>query len=128
MVVTEEDAFLAVDYPGVDETVTMARTDGNWYVADTSPRSSGGSDPAQWVASWCDLAVGMGRDEVIGRMGEQSGEYTVANGGEPQLWWANRQYDFRAYLDPERRVLDLVGDYDRLDAADLKLLDCPELR
>ncbi len=126
--VTEEDAFLAVDYPGVDETVTMARTDGSWYVADTSPRSSGGSDPAQWVASWCDLAVGMGRDEVIGRMGEPSGEYTVANGGEPQLWWANRQYDFRAYLDPQGRVLDLVGDYDRLSAADLNLLDCAELR
>ena len=126
--VTEEDAFLAVDYPGVDETVTMARRHGNWYVAGTSPRAPGGSDPALWVAHWCDLAVGMGRDEVVGRMGKPSGEYTVANGGEPQLWWANRQYDFRAYLDPEGRVLDLVGDYDRLGEADRRVLSCPELR
>ena len=58
----------------------------------------------------------MGRDEVVAVMGAPSGEYTVANGGEPQLWWADRQYDFRAYLDLDGRVLDLVGDYDRLDA------------
>ena len=49
-------------------------------------------------------------------------------GGEPQLWWADRQYDFRAYLDPAGRVLDLVGDYDRLGAEDRAVLTCPELR
>ena len=106
----------------------MERRHGNWYVADTSPRDDGSAEPARWVQSWCDLSVGMGRDEVIERMGEPSGEYTVANGGEPQLWWADRQYDFRAYLDLDGRVLDLVGDYDRLGAADRGALSCPELR
>ena len=60
--------------------------------------------------------------------GATVGRYTVANGGEPQLWWADRQYDFRAYLDSAGKVLDLVGDYDRLDAADRSVLTCPELR
>jgi hypothetical protein len=126
--VTEEDAVLAVDFAGVDETVTMAYRQAGWYVADTSPRTSGAVDSAGWVSHWCDLAVGMDRDEVVERMGEASGEYTVANGGEPQLWWADRQYDFRAYLDPAGRVLDLVGDYDRLSAEDRAALTCPELR
>ena len=70
----------------------------------------------------------MDRDEVVEPMGEPSGEYTVDNGGEPQLWWADYQYDFRAYLDIDGTVLDLVGDYDRLSAADREQLSCPELR
>ncbi len=128
---TEEDALLAVDFPKVDETVRMERRHGSWYVASTEPRGSdrsADSEPARWVRRWCELTVGMGRDRVIALMGEPSGEYTVENGGEPQLWWADRQYDFRAYLDSDDRVLDLVGDYDRLDAADRDLLGCPELR
>ena len=51
-------------------------------------------------------------------MGEPSGEYTVSTGGEPQLYWASRQYDFRAYLDLDDTVLNLVGDYNALAAAD----------
>lgn len=125
---TQEDALLAVDFPTIDETVRMQRRHGNWYVASTSPRADGGAEAARWVKRWCNLAVGMDRDEVIGLMGPPSGEYTVDNGGEPQLWWADRQYDFRAYLDLDGRVLDLVGDYDRLGAADRRNLDCPELR
>ena len=62
-------------------------------------------------------------------MGEPSGEYTVSDGGEPQVYWAADQYDFRAYLDPvDGTVTDLLGDYDALAAADWSLLDCPELR
>jgi hypothetical protein len=125
---TEEDALLAVDFPTVDETVRMERRHGDWFVASTEPRDEDGADPARWVRSWCDLSVGMDRDEVIELMGTASGEYTVANGGEPQLWWADRQYDFRAYLDVDGAVLDLVGDYDRLEAADRDQLGCPELR
>ncbi len=125
---TGEDGELAVDFPVTDETVSMQHRNGRWLIADVTPRSSGAVDTARWVERWCDLAVGMGRDQVIGLMGEPSGEYTVADGGEPQLWWADRQYDFRAYLNIDGSVLDLVGDYDRLDAADRQLLDCPELR
>ena len=61
-------------------------------------------------------------------MGAPSGEYTVSDGGEPQLYWAQRQYDFRAYLDVRPDVIDLVGDYDALSAAERARLSCPELR
>lgn len=126
--VTAEDAVLAVDFPGTDETVTLANRHGNWYVADTSPRTDGTTDTSRWVRAWCDLEVGSTREEVTARMGTPSGEYTVENGGEPQLWWAQDQYDFRAYLDARGRVLDLVGDYDRLEGQDRQVLSCPELR
>ena len=61
-------------------------------------------------------------------MGRPSGEYTVSDGGEPQLWWAQDQYDFRVYLDVDGSVLELVGDYDALSEEDRALLPCPELR
>ncbi len=72
-------------------------------------------------------------DQLTGLMGEPSGTYTIANGGEPQLYWAQDQYDFRAYLDddPPGGVVTeagLVGDYDRLTAAERDGLACPELR
>ncbi len=89
------------------------------------------ADPQRWIGAWCELSTGMPREEVVEAMGEPSGVYTVTNGGEPQLWWALRQYDFRAYLDgdgPGARVLDLVGDYDALSLADRDRLPCPELR
>jgi hypothetical protein len=123
-----EDAELAVDFPDGDETASMQLRDGRWLVADVTPRAAGETDTARWVKGWCDLRPDMSRAEVVDVMGPASGEYTVANGGEPQLWWADGQYDFRVYLDPTDKILDLVGDYDRLDAADRQLLDCPELR
>jgi hypothetical protein len=125
---TGEDAELAVDFPGTDETVSLQRRNGRWLVADVTPRSTGDPDTARWVAGWCELDLDMGREEVIAVMGEPSGEYTVENGGEPQLWWADRQYDFRVYLDASGTILDLVCDYDRLDRSDRRQLDCPELR
>jgi hypothetical protein len=126
--VTDEDAILAADFPGLDQTVTMARTDGSWFVAASTARTVGGSDPEHWLTGWCDLELGMDRAAVVAVMGAPSGEYTVSNGGEPQLYWARRQYDFRAYLDLDGRVLDLVGDYDALSAEDRSRLSCPELR
>jgi hypothetical protein len=125
---TGEDGELAVDFPGADETVSMQLRNGRWLVADVTPRTEGDTDTTRWVQGWCDLGLDMDRDEVVAVMGPPSGEYTVADGGEPQLWWADRQYDFRAYLDLDGSVLDLVGDYDRLDAADRRVLSCPELR
>lgn len=123
-----EDAELAVDFPAVDETASMQHRNGRWLVADVTPRAAGKADTARWVRGWCDLGLDLSREEVVDVMGPPSGEYTVANGGEPQLWWADGQYDFRVYLDVTGEILDLVGDYDRLDAADRQLLDCPELR
>ncbi len=128
---TDEDALLAVDFPAVDQTVTMEKRNASWFVLDTSPRGRDGGDPDRWLDAWCDLATGMTVAEVSDRMGQPSGTYTIANGGEPQLYWTQDQYDFRAYLDadpPVGSVLDLVGDYDRLSGPDRALLPCPELR
>jgi len=122
-----EDAELAVDFAGTDETASMQRRNGRWLLADVTPRTEG-ADPQRWVRAWCDLRPDMTREQVVAAMGPPSGEYTVENGGEPQLWWADRQYDFRVYLDLDGSILDLVGDYDRLGAADREQLDCPELR
>lgn len=100
--------------------------------ASDAPASSVEDDPAAayaaWVDAWCDLDTTMTREEIIDLMGEPSGEYTVSDGGEPQLWWAQDQYDFRAYLDVDGSVLELIGDYDALSAEDRALLPCPELR
>lgn len=130
--VTGERARLAVDFAEVDETVTLERRNGSWFVAGTVPRVDAGevaaTGPDRWLATWCSLQLGMDRAEVVAVMGEASGEYTVANGGEPQVYWARRQYDFRAYLGLDGRVIDLVGDYDALSAADRERLPCPELR
>ena len=78
--------------------------------------------------AWCGLVPDMSREEIVALMGQPSGEYTVADGGEPQLWWAQDQYDFRVYLDVDGSVLELVGDYDALGDDDRALLPCPELR
>ncbi len=107
----------------------------HWRVFSTEDRTGTSSDapdgesgPARWVAAWCSLSPQMTRDEIVALMGEPSGEYTVSDGGEPQLWWAQDQYDFRVYLDVDDSVLELVGDYDALGAEDRALLPCPELR
>ena len=94
----------------------------------TVDRTEGGSSPTRWVAAWCSLSPQMTRDEIVALMGEPSGEYTVSDSGEPQLWWAQDQYDFRVYLDVDDSVLELVGDYDALGTDDKALLACPELR
>jgi len=139
--VTEEDALLEVRLgPGEEalQTVRMVYHRAHWRVFSTADRTgsdNGGGDggdrsgPARWVAAWCELSVDQTRDQVVALMGEPSGEYTVSDGGEPQLWWAQDQYDFRVYLDPvDGSVLELVGDYDALGADDRALLPCPELR
>jgi hypothetical protein len=126
--VTGEDAILAADFPEVDQTVTMALTNGSWFVAASTARIDGAPGPERWLAAWCTLELGMDRAVAAAVMGEPSGEYTVSDGGEPQLYWTQLPYDFRAYLDAAGRVIDLVGDYDALSAADRSRLSCPELR
>lgn len=128
--VTGERARLAVDFGGdaVDESVLLVNRRGTWLVADLTPRAEGARNGDRWVEHWCDLTLEMDRDRLIYEMGEPTGEYTVANGGEPQIFWTDRQYDFRAYLDTDGSVLDLVGDYDALDADDRRQLTCGELR
>lgn len=125
---TDEKATVAASFPGGDETVDLVQLDGSWRVLRTEARAEAGAGPARWLAAWCDLDPSMSRGELIAAMGQPSGEYTVSNGGEPQLWWAQDQYDFRAYLDADGSVLQLVGDYDALSAADRGRLTCPELR
>lgn len=126
---TEEKAVLAVDFAGSAVTVELELQRAAWRVLSEQRRTTATGEPARWLRAWCDLELGETPAEVVAAMGDPSGEYTVADGGEPQLWWAADQYDFRAYLDPaEGTVTDLVGDYDALSAADRELLDCPELR
>ncbi len=138
--VTDEDALLAVDFPGQDQTVRMIKQNTRWFVEESVPRTDanestggpeGASGPERWLDAWCDTELDMTPAELTELMGEASGTYTIANGGEPQLYWTLDQYDFRAYLDvdpPNGRTLDLVGDYDRLSATERAGLTCPELR
>lgn len=130
---TREDALLDVEHADRDLTVRVVYHRAKWRVFSVSDRSApedGGTDsgPARWLRAWCALSPDQSRDEIIALMGEPSGEYTVSDGGEPQLWWAQDQYDFRVYLDVDGSVLELVGDYDALDADDRSRLSCPELR
>ncbi|WP_300405989.1 hypothetical protein [Nocardioides sp.] len=138
---TDEDALLAVDFPGEDQTVRMIQQSTRWLVEESVARSgtseppdpaeADSDDPRRWLAVWCDLELEMSPSELIGLMGAASGTYTIADGGEPQLYWTQDQYDFRAYLDtdpPDGRTIDLVGDYDRLTTAERVGLTCPELR
>lgn len=130
---TGEKATVAARFEGGSETAQLVYHRAQWRVLSTASRveateGATADAPQRWVRAWCDLEVGADRAAVVEQMGEPSGEYTITNGGEPQLWWAQDQYDFRAYLDARGRVLDLVGDYDALGAADRQQLDCPELR
>jgi hypothetical protein len=124
--VTNEDAILEVHLAEYAQTVTMTYHRAAWRVLRTEHRAEGVAD--SWIEAWCRLDPSMTREQVIELMGEPSGEYTVADGGEPQLWWAQDQYDFRVYLDVDGSILELVGDYDALSAEDRALLTCPELR
>jgi hypothetical protein len=126
--VTEEDAILEVHLADDAQTVTMTYHRAAWRVLKTERRADADGAVATWLDAWCRLDPSMSREQIIELMGEPSGEYTVADGGEPQLWWARDQYDFRVYLDVDGSVLELVGDYDALSAADRALLPCPELR
>ncbi len=142
--VTDEDALLAVDFADQDQTVRMIRQDTRWLVEESVPRTgsadrgpraterpAAASSPDRWLDVWCDLDLAMTPAELTASMGEPSGTYTIGDGGEPQLYWTQDQYDFRAYLDtdpPRGRAIDLVGDYDRLAAAERDALTCPELR
>jgi hypothetical protein len=125
---TEEDALLDVDHPSRDLTVRVVYHRARWRVFSTSDRAGRETGPARWLRAWCSLSPQDGREEIIALMGPPSGEYTVADGGEPQLWWAQDQYDFRVYLDVDGSVLELVGDYDALSEEDRALLPCAELR
>ncbi|KAA1415337.1 hypothetical protein F0U44_21885 [Nocardioides humilatus] len=130
--VTAEDALLEVHLATGSRTVRMVYHRAHWRVfsvtdrTDTSPDPTAG--PARWLSAWCGLSADQTREEIVASMGEPSGEYTVSDGGEPQLWWAQDQYDFRVYLDVDGSVLELVGDYDALSDEDRAQLACPELR
>ncbi len=125
---TKEDAILGVQGGDGPQTVTMTFHRAKWRVLRTAARGEADSTVDRWLAAWCRLDASMTKAEIIELMGEPSGEYTVSDGGEPQLWWAKDQYDFRVYLDVDGSVLELVGDYDALSAEDRTLLPCPELR
>lgn len=128
---TEEKAVLAVAFGASAVTVELEYQRAAWRVLSEAPRSEGTPATRRWVERWCDLETGMDRQRLEELMGPASGTYSLVDGGEPQLYWTDRQYDFRAYLTqvtPPGTALELVGDYDALSAEDREALDCPELR
>lgn len=128
---TGEKAVLAVGFGASAVTVDLEYQRAAWRVLAEEPRTLGSPETRRWVERWCDLETGMDREELEALMGPASGTYSVLDGGEPQLFWTDRQYDFRAYLTevgPPGTALELVGDYDALSAQDRESLDCPELR
>ena len=102
---TDEDALLEVHLASQDLTVRMVYHRARWRVSSTADRSDSGDSgdrlrPGALGGAWCGLSPDQTREQIVALMGEPSGEYTVSDGGEPQLWWAKDQYDFRVYLDP----------------------------
>lgn len=128
---TGEKAVLAVGFGASAVTVELEYQRAAWRVLAEEPRTLGSPATRRWVERWCDLRTGMDRGELEELMGPASGTYSLLDGGEPQVYWTDRQYDFRAYLTevtPAGTALDLVGDYDALSSTDREQLDCPELR
>lgn len=128
---SDEKAVLAVGFGGSAVTVDLEYQRAAWRVLSEEPRSPGTAATRRWVERWCDLEPGMDRGTLEELMGPASGTYSLVDGGEPQVYWTDRQYDFRAYLTevtPAGTALELVGDYDALEARDREVLDCPELR
>ena len=128
---TEEKAVLAVGFGASAVTVDLEYQRAAWRVLAEEPRTLGSPATRRWVERWCDLRTGMDRGELEELMGPASGTYSLLDGGEPQVYWTDRQYDFRAYLTevtPAGTAVDLVGDYDALSSEDREVLDCPELR
>lgn len=128
---TDEKAVLAVEFGGSAVTVDLEHQRAAWRVLAEQPRTLGSPATRRWVERWCDLRTGMDRGQLEALMGPASGTYSLLDGGEPQVYWTERQYDFRAYLTEVTlagTAVDLVGDYDALSSEDREVLDCPELR
>ncbi|QWC85284.1 hypothetical protein KLP28_00355 [Nocardioidaceae bacterium] len=130
---TGEKATLAVRFaPGSPTPATTVRLEfhrGAWRLTRESPRTVDDADTARWVEAWCDLTVLDSRADIVAAMGDAYGEYTVSDGGDPQLYWAKDPYEFRVFFDPQSdAVLDMIGDYDALSAQEQAELTCPELR
>lgn len=109
------------------QSVTMAYHRAAWRIRSSEPRTEPTEQTRRWVDGWCDLEVGMTPEEMTQVMGEPSVEYSVADGGEPQLVWTRHQYVFTAFLEQDKAA-SLVGDHDLLVAEDRSRLTCPELR
>ena len=78
--VTNEDAILAADFPEVDQTVTMALSNGSWFVASSTARAAASE---RWLAGWCRLELGMDRAAVVALMGEPRASTPSATAASP---------------------------------------------
>lgn len=75
----------------------------------------------QWVENWCDLEIGMSRDDVIDLMGEPTQEFDAETGYEPQSQWGN---GFTVFYDSAGAADSLQANELSLDDTTISQLDC----
>jgi len=78
-------------------------------------------DQQHWIDTWCDLDLGMTRDEVISAMGEPTEEYDAESGSEPQSQWGQ---GFTVFYDSEGNAASLQANELSLDSSEQSQLSC----
>ncbi len=101
--------------------------------SDSSSSSSddfsfSGEDEQHWIDTWCDLDVGMTRDEVIAEMGEPTLEFEADSGSQPQSQWDGGQTSFTVFYDSTGQVEQLYINPLEIDAEVDSQIACPLTR
>lgn len=121
---------------GTDETYGLVYDDDRWLVdseggdGDASDEETELSEEEaqatadSWLAAWCDVQIGMTRDEAVALMGEPTHEAGIEDDSTPQLTWSLSAYDFTVFLDTDGVVDRFGGNYDSLGESDLAQLPC----
>jgi len=121
---------------GTEETYGLVYDDDRWLVdseggdVDASDEETELSEEeAQatadgWLAAWCNVQIGMTRDEAVALMGEPTHEAGIEDDSTPQLNWSLSAYDFTVFLDTDDVVDSFGGNYDSLGESDLAQLPC----
>lgn len=128
-------ATVTVTFEDGEEVYGLVWEDGRWLVdsegedsadegEDELSEEEADATAAAWLSAWCDVQIGMTRDEAIAVMGEPTSEYGVEDDSDPQLNWSLGPYDFTAFLDTDDVVTSFHGDYDSLGESDLAQLPC----
>jgi hypothetical protein len=116
------------------QDVEFERVGGAWKIGRTTDDESaeGASQPTQeqvrrWPKRWCDVQVGMTRDQVRQIMGEPTEEYTAENtpsGFDPQMVWDAFEYHFTAFFNVDDRVRQLDVNEIDLNSEQKAAIDC----
>lgn len=132
-----DEATVKVTYDDDDtkETYGLVYEDGQWLVAseggdsEASDEDEMSEEEAQatataWLGAWCNVQIGMTRDEAIALMGDPTYEAGIEDDSTPQLNWHLSAYDFTVFLDTDDVVTSFGGNYDSLGESDLAQLSC----